>query len=286
MTGIPLVVNVKANGALIATTAIRAFERAVAAAEARAKAHEERTKLGTAALLKMWAAYHMVTSASAVASAVASGFTAALGYLIDTVLIPILPYLIEIETRLYSFTTWASTHAPGLIQALIMVGGALLLAFGGPGAMALGAVLIMLGFLSAWGDQNAARLAALILIIAAAVIGLGVAFGFLTAAAWPWIAAGLAVLSVILALRAAWLALTGQSFSWPSIEGIKSSLGLGGGGAPMPVSGPIGFPAGPTIINDNSIGGITYNGQGTSAGGRDAAIALRADLGMSRRAAF
>lgn len=285
MAGIPLAVDVKANGALIATTAIRGFERAVAAAEARIKANQQRTELGTAAMMKMWAAYHMLTSASSVASAVMTGWGAALGFIVDTILLPFLPLLIQVEIALFRFGQWFSEQGPVVRMAILAVGGALLAAFGGPTAVAIGVILLLLGLMYAWGNSKAAAVAAAFLIMAGGVMALAVAFGILTTAAAPWIAAALIIIGIIMAIRAAWLMLKGESASWPTLDGIKSSLGIGGasGAVALPASG---SSSSVTNIYDNSIGGINYSGGGSSGDGRDAAIAMRSDLGLRGRAAF
>lgn len=274
-----LAVDVTARGVVNVQTAIKQMTMSI-------EALRQKQLLTVRAMLGLWGGFQMLTSSSMVASAAMSGFGSAIGFLIDTLLLPLLPVMIQIELALIRFAAWFSEQGPVVRTALVMLAGAMFLAFGGPVAVAVGTVLILLGLFSAWATAKGALTAGIITGLAAAVVGLGLAFGFLTAPVWVVVGAILALVAVVMLLRAAWLAISGQDWqsALPSVDGLKAMVGLGGSGPiAMPSSGMM--PGTMGNMTDNSIGAINVTTTGNSAGGRDAAIALQSDLAMRRRGA-
>lgn len=287
---VPLVADVKLRGIEVAQRALDRFNGALGQHAEAQKKVRERQDLTASSMLKLWAAFQLLTSTSTIASAVFAGFGAALGFIIDTILLPFLPLLINIEMALFRFGNWFSEQGPAVRAALLLLGAALLFAFGTPTAIAIGVILALLGLMYAWSNSKAAAITGAILLLAAALIGLAVAFGILTAAAAPWLAIALAVLGVILLIRSAWLALTGQAQTnpFPSTGDLGNAVGvnvggLGGGGVPV-IPNPAGAGAGSTTNITNNQAPITLQGFGASSqGGRDAGIALQSHKAMTLR---
>lgn len=269
-----LAVDVTVSGVARAAAGLRSTEAAVT--------RLQKSLNGTTqSVVKTWAAYTLLTSQSAIAATYTQQFGAAMGSIVDTVLIPILPLLDGVIDAVWRFSDWTATQGPLVHAALVLLGvaGALMwLGVAGPLALAIAGFVAFAYF---WTQQGP-RMQAILAVLA-------VAFGIF------WFAAtgGLAPLIAGIVLLVGWLLkVTGL------LDGIAGFFGFGGGESSAVVAGapdfPVGYaPSGIAQAPDSITGGTSITNNYTigvdamsgDAGGRDAGIAIQNQLALQNRMA-
>lgn len=151
-----LAATVRLNGIEAALQGLRRFSTLMGENEARLGKTRSTADLTTASLLKIWAAYQYVTSASSIANAVTTLWSNALGYLMNTILLPILPLLIDIGLAIFRFGAWMSEQGPVIKAMALGIGiafGLMWLGVGGPISLIIGALVAVAAVIYSYRDE-------------------------------------------------------------------------------------------------------------------------------------
>lgn len=134
----------------------------------------KKTRLGTDSLARLWTAFLLLSNNSSIAAAVMRDFGLAFGYIIDSALVPFLPFIDTVLDALFTFGDWFDQQAPPVKAAALGIGlalAAMWLGVAGPVALVAGAIVALFAMSDWFGDYAP--------LVRAAAIALGVAFGLM-----------------------------------------------------------------------------------------------------------
>jgi hypothetical protein len=218
-------------------------------------------QVSAATLLKMWAAFRLLTSQSAIAASIFDEVGQIFGFIVDSLLGPFLPLIEDILDVFWAFSDWVEQKGPEIKAILfgLFIGlGAVILGVSGPVA-ALGALIVAVALLiyTHWNS------------IVEAIRG-----------------AVAAIMTFIQPL------LDAIGFLDRTLAGGLIGALLGGAAGFM-IGGPIGawlgatagYQGGSTVNNVTTHAPINVSTTGDTAGGMGAGVALRSQLAMDGRLA-